>query len=167
VRRAGSERVKETGTSGTQFSEGVQINRGLMALGNVISAFSEANRTHVPYRDSKLTRLLQARRARGQSHCRVTRRRRSLPRLRTPQRRPGVGRFWPHTAVRPAAAHALTGRCAQDSLGGSSETLVVACVSPAADALEHTLSTLRAPPRPPRRGRRLRPPLPPPLRRCR
>jgi len=73
----------------------------------------------------------------------------------------------PHTAVRPAAAHALTGRCAQDSLGGSSETLVVACVSPAADALEHTLSTLRAPPRPPRRGRRLRPPLPPPLRRCR
>jgi len=69
--------VKETGTSGTQFSEGVQINRGLMALGNVISALSEANRTHVPYWDSKLTRLLQARRARNQSHCRVTRRRRS------------------------------------------------------------------------------------------
>lgn len=57
---AGSERVKETGTSGQQFNEGVQINRGLMALGNVISALSQKDRTHVPYRDSKLTRLLQA-----------------------------------------------------------------------------------------------------------
>lgn len=57
--RAGSERVKETGTSGQQFSEGVQINKGLMALGNVIAALSEARRTHVPYRDSKLTRILE------------------------------------------------------------------------------------------------------------
>ena len=53
--------MKETGTSGQQFTEGVQINKGLMALGNVIAALSEARRTHVPYRDSKLTRLLQAR----------------------------------------------------------------------------------------------------------
>ena len=61
--------MKETGTSGQQFSEGVQINKGLMALGNVIAALSEARRTHVPYRDSKLTRLLQARAAHQRPPC--------------------------------------------------------------------------------------------------
>ncbi|ETI34106.1 hypothetical protein F443_19314 [Phytophthora nicotianae P1569] len=57
---AGSERVRRTNTQGARFKEGVSINRGLLALGNVINALSERNRTaHVPYRDSKLTRLLQ------------------------------------------------------------------------------------------------------------
>ncbi len=57
---AGSERAKETGTTGQQFAEGVNINKGLSALGNVIGALSEgASRKHIPYRDSKLTRLLQ------------------------------------------------------------------------------------------------------------
>jgi hypothetical protein len=57
----GSERVKETGTVGQQFAEGVTINKGLSALGNVIGALTEgASRKHIPYRDSKLTRLLQA-----------------------------------------------------------------------------------------------------------
>lgn len=57
---AGSERAKETGTTGQQFAEGVGINKGLSALGNVIGALSEgAARKHIPYRDSKLTRLLQ------------------------------------------------------------------------------------------------------------
>ena len=56
----GSERAKETGTVGQQFNEGVQINKGLLALGNVIGALTEgAARKHVPYRDSKLTRILQ------------------------------------------------------------------------------------------------------------
>ena len=61
---AGSERVKRTGAEhgGTRFAEGVQINRGLLALGNVISALGDDTRRrtggHVPYRDSKLTRLL-------------------------------------------------------------------------------------------------------------
>uniref|UniRef100_A0A0D3KR07 Kinesin motor domain-containing protein n=1 Tax=Emiliania huxleyi (strain CCMP1516) TaxID=280463 RepID=A0A0D3KR07_EMIH1 len=55
---AGSERAKRTGASGDRFAEGVQINKGLLALGNVISALCEKH-AHVPYRDSKLTRLLQ------------------------------------------------------------------------------------------------------------
>ena len=41
------------------MKEGVAINRGLLALGNVISALGESNAGHVPYRDSKLTRMLQ------------------------------------------------------------------------------------------------------------
>lgn len=58
--RAGSERAKETGTTGQQFAEGVNINKGLLALGNVIGALTEgASRKHIPYRDSKLTRILQ------------------------------------------------------------------------------------------------------------
>jgi kinesin family protein 4/21/27 len=58
---AGSERVKRTKATGERFREGISINSGLLALGNVISALSdEKKRTlHVPYRDSKLTRLLQ------------------------------------------------------------------------------------------------------------
>ena len=87
---AGSERAKKTGATGERFKEGVNINRGLLALGNVISALCEDNnRGHIPYRDSKLTRLLQ------------------------------------------------------DSLGGNSHTLMIACVSPADSNYEETISTLR------------------------
>lgn len=56
---AGSERQKGTGATGERLKEGAQINLSLTALGNVISALTEKNRGHVPYRDSKLTRLLQ------------------------------------------------------------------------------------------------------------
>mmetsp|Transcript_21126 Transcript_21126/g.39027 ORF Transcript_21126/g.39027 Transcript_21126/m.39027 type:complete len:1097 (+) Transcript_21126:55-3345(+) len=56
---AGSERQKKTGTTGDSFKEAVQINLSLNALGNVISALVDGTATHVPYRDSKLTRLLQ------------------------------------------------------------------------------------------------------------
>ena len=59
---AGSERVKRTGAEGTQLREGIEINKGLLALGNVISALGDEQkrgRVHVPYRDSKLTRMLQ------------------------------------------------------------------------------------------------------------
>ncbi|CAH0690038.1 unnamed protein product [Spodoptera exigua] len=87
---AGSERIKKTKASGERLREGVKINQGLLALGNVISALGDGtNRSFISYRDSKLTRLLQ------------------------------------------------------DSLGGNSLTLMVACVSPADYNLDETVSTLR------------------------
>lgn len=87
---AGSERSKKTQAVGEQFKEGVNINKGLSALGNVISALGTGKENgHVPYRDSKLTRLLQ------------------------------------------------------DSLGGNSMTLMIACVSPADYNCDETISTLR------------------------
>jgi kinesin family member 4 len=88
---AGSERSKKTQATGTRFKEGVKINQGLLALGNVISALGggATGVNYISYRDSKLTRLLQ------------------------------------------------------DSLGGNSVTLMVACVSPADYNIEETLSTLR------------------------
>ncbi|XP_061326054.1 kinesin-like protein KIF12 isoform X3 [Pezoporus flaviventris] len=57
---AGSERVKETGSSGELCVEANNINRSLLALGHCISMLAKprGKRTHVPYRDSKLTRLL-------------------------------------------------------------------------------------------------------------
>ncbi|KAL1817747.1 kinesin-like protein KIN-4A [Daucus carota subsp. sativus] len=90
---AGSERAKRTGSDGMRFKEGVHINKGLLALGNVISALGDEKKRkeglHVPYRDSKLTRLLQ------------------------------------------------------DSLGGNSRTVMIACVSPADINAEETLNTLK------------------------
>ncbi|CAB1110430.1 unnamed protein product [Ectocarpus sp. CCAP 1310/34] len=57
---AGSERAKSTGAAGQRLKEGAQINKSLSALGNVIKALTSSGGTaHVPYRDSKLTRLLQ------------------------------------------------------------------------------------------------------------
>ncbi len=63
---AGSERLKRTGAEGVRLKESVKINSGLLALGNVISALGEDRplktpdfEKYVPYRDSKLTRLLQ------------------------------------------------------------------------------------------------------------
>lgn len=67
---AGSERQKRTKAEGKRFKEGVQINQGLLVLGNVISALASlsssdnnnsttSSNVHVPYRDSKLTRLLR------------------------------------------------------------------------------------------------------------
>ncbi|XP_042355928.1 kinesin family member 4 [Plectropomus leopardus] len=88
---AGSERQKKTKAEGDRLKEGISINRGLLSLGNVISALGDESKknTFVPYRDSKLTRLLQ------------------------------------------------------DSLGGNSHTLMIACVSPADSNLEETINTLR------------------------
>ncbi|KAG1472165.1 hypothetical protein G6F56_001702 [Rhizopus delemar] len=58
---AGSERLKRTAAEGDRRKEGININAGLLALGNVISALGDPSKkgNHVPYRDSKLTRLLQ------------------------------------------------------------------------------------------------------------
>ncbi|OAE29967.1 hypothetical protein AXG93_669s1160 [Marchantia polymorpha subsp. ruderalis] len=59
---AGSERVNKTGAEGARLKEGTHINKSLMTLGNVINKLSEGIEKqggHVPYRDSKLTRILQ------------------------------------------------------------------------------------------------------------
>ncbi|XP_063159526.1 kinesin-1 heavy chain isoform X2 [Candoia aspera] len=55
---AGSEKVSKTGAEGAVLDEAKNINKSLSALGNVISALAE-NSTYVPYRDSKMTRILQ------------------------------------------------------------------------------------------------------------
>ncbi|XP_032679944.1 osmotic avoidance abnormal protein 3-like [Odontomachus brunneus] len=56
---AGSERQTRTGATGDRLKEAASINLSLSALGNVISALAAGNGRHVPYRDSKLTRLLR------------------------------------------------------------------------------------------------------------
>ncbi|KAK9792731.1 hypothetical protein WJX73_010908 [Symbiochloris irregularis] len=85
---AGSERLGRTQAEADRRAEGIAINKGLLSLGKVINALAEGL-AHVPYRDSKLTRMLQ------------------------------------------------------DSLGGNSRTVMIACVSPADINLEESLSTLR------------------------
>ncbi|XP_055684227.1 kinesin-like protein KIF21A isoform X1 [Lutzomyia longipalpis] len=88
---AGSERLKRTGATGERAREGISINCGLLSLGNVISALGDKSKkaSHIPYRDSKLTRLLQ------------------------------------------------------DSLGGNSQTVMIACVSPSDRDFMETLNTLK------------------------
>ncbi|XP_073676339.1 kinesin-like protein KIF3A [Garra rufa] len=56
---AGSERQGKTGATGQRLKEATKINLSLSTLGNVISALVDGKSTHVPYRNSKLTRLLQ------------------------------------------------------------------------------------------------------------
>jgi len=56
---AGSERQSKTGATGDRLKEATKINLSLTALGNVISALVDGKSTYIPYRDSKLTRLLQ------------------------------------------------------------------------------------------------------------
>ncbi|XP_061227338.1 kinesin-like protein KIF7 [Neopsephotus bourkii] len=58
---AGSERIVKTGNTGERLKESIQINSSLLALGNVISALGDPRRksSHIPYRDSKITRILK------------------------------------------------------------------------------------------------------------
>eukprot|EP01059_Diplonema_ambulator_P003835 TRINITY_DN13532_c0_g3_i1.p1 TRINITY_DN13532_c0_g3~~TRINITY_DN13532_c0_g3_i1.p1 ORF type:complete len:889 (+),score=315.04 TRINITY_DN13532_c0_g3_i1:126-2792(+) len=60
---AGSEKVRQTGATGQRLEESKYINKSLSHLGNVIAALTtnkgDASRQHVPYRDSKLTRILE------------------------------------------------------------------------------------------------------------
>lgn len=85
---AGSERIKKTKSTGDRMKEGIAINSGLLAMGKVIYALNDSSTGHIPYRDSKLTRILQ------------------------------------------------------DSLGGNSNTLMIACVSSSIDSFGETMSTL-------------------------
>ena len=58
---AGSERIKKTGCTGLTMKEGININKGLLCLGNVITALTDTSskgKKYVPYRDTKLTRIL-------------------------------------------------------------------------------------------------------------
>ena len=100
---------------------GVNINKGLLALGNVISALGD-DRTHIPYRDSKLTRLLQGY-YQALYNCIVYCCVLLLKYTNT------IDCFSVSTFA--------------DSLGGNSHTVMVACVSPADSNMEETLSTLR------------------------
>mmetsp|Transcript_1073 Transcript_1073/g.1580 ORF Transcript_1073/g.1580 Transcript_1073/m.1580 type:complete len:677 (+) Transcript_1073:52-2082(+) len=87
---AGSERIKKTGATGSRQLEGIHINKSLMTLGQVVSNLADArSKRKPPYRDSKLTRLLQ------------------------------------------------------DSLGGNSRTIMLACVSPADYNIEESSNTIR------------------------
>jgi len=56
---AGSERVSKTGATKDRFKEALAINKSLSALGNVISALGDGKKKHVPYRDNKLTMLME------------------------------------------------------------------------------------------------------------
>ncbi|KAJ4359664.1 Kinesin heavy chain [Didymosphaeria variabile] len=56
---AGSEKVGKTGASGQTLEEAKKINKSLSALGMVINSLTDGKSSHVPYRDSKLTRILQ------------------------------------------------------------------------------------------------------------
>jgi kinesin family protein 3/17 len=56
---AGSERIAKTGATGDRLKEATKINLSLSTLCHVISALTDPKATYIPYRDSKLTRLLQ------------------------------------------------------------------------------------------------------------
>ena len=56
---AGSEKVGKTGVKGQQLEQAKNINKSLSSLGNVINALTSDKKEHIPYRDSKLTRILQ------------------------------------------------------------------------------------------------------------
>ncbi|OMJ86349.1 hypothetical protein SteCoe_12136 [Stentor coeruleus] len=88
---AGSERAASTENRGQRMVEGANINRSLLALGNCINILSDCNKRgkFIPYRDSKLTRILK------------------------------------------------------ESLGGNTQTIMIACISPSSSALEETLNTLK------------------------
>lgn len=56
---AGSERLSKTGSEGLRLEEAKNINKSISALGNCISALASGkSKSHIPFRDSKLTRLL-------------------------------------------------------------------------------------------------------------
>jgi uncharacterized membrane protein YgcG len=143
---AGSERHKETGSTGQRFAEGVAINRGLLALGNVINALAAATTDAggggaggggregggSGAGDGSGNGGGSSSGGGGGSGRRRAGGEQSQPQPQQPQPPPHV----------PYRDSKLT-RLLQDSLGGNSETLLVACVSPALASVEQTRSTLR------------------------
>ena len=75
---AGSERQSKTEATGDRLKEATKINLSLSALGNVISALVDGRSQHIPYRDSRLTRLLQVTRKRERERERERERQRVL-----------------------------------------------------------------------------------------
>mmetsp|Transcript_12391 Transcript_12391/g.33681 ORF Transcript_12391/g.33681 Transcript_12391/m.33681 type:complete len:215 (-) Transcript_12391:151-795(-) len=70
---AGSERLKSTNASGTRLKEAQNINKSLSSLGDVVAALGQPGKGHVPYRNSKLTFLLQdSLTANARSTCSLT-----------------------------------------------------------------------------------------------
>ena len=56
---AGSEKISKTGAAGKRLEEAKNINKSLTVLGQVINSLTDGKSSHIPYRDSKLTRVLQ------------------------------------------------------------------------------------------------------------
>ncbi len=140
-----------TTAPGDRLKEGIKINLSLTALGNVISALVDGKGGHVPYRDSKLTRLLQVGWAGGGScshsseelspaarACSIWLRPNSqLHACAALDRQPASGHAQATFLPRPARHNP------QDSLGGNTKTVMVANVGPADWNFDETMSTLR------------------------
>ncbi|KPA83723.1 putative kinesin [Leptomonas pyrrhocoris] len=124
---AGSERGKKTGNTGIRFQESIGINTGLLALGNVIRALSRNHR-------AALTKEANIVAGGDQRHPRGDR---LTP--ASPASRPDVGGSSQHIPYRSSK---LT-RLLQDTLGGSSATLFIACVAPDTYNRDETLRTLQ------------------------
>lgn len=108
---AGSERLKKTQAKGSRAKEGISINKGLFVLGQVVSALAEKGR------------LLSELEAQAQEPNK--KKKKSLPLMKPPYRDSKLTRLL------------------QDSLGGNSRTIMIACVSPAEFNVEETINTLR------------------------
>lgn len=136
MKQAGSERAKRTGAEGARLREAININKGLLALAKVISALVD-NQGHVPYRCARLLVHSKACRHVGRGTCFCSW---GLPYTQSCQRRTERIKIPP--LPRPRRDSKLT-RLLQDSLGGNSRTLMLACVSPADVNREESLNTLR------------------------
>ncbi|KJH46550.1 kinesin motor domain protein, partial [Dictyocaulus viviparus] len=129
-----------SGATGDRFKEAAKINLSLSALGNVISALVDGKSTHIPYRDSKLTRLLQLllSGATGDRFKEAAKINLSLSALGNVISALVDGKST-HIPYRDSK---LT-RLLQDSLGGNTKTIMIACISPSDNNYDETLSTLR------------------------
>ncbi|KPI86116.1 putative kinesin [Leptomonas seymouri] len=127
---AGSEREKKTGNTGIRFQESIAINTGLLALGNVIRALSHNHRVALIRETSKSDRG-------GGSGYHNPLPSRLVP--TSPAAGAGVSRRAQHVPYRSSK---LT-RLLQDTLGGSSATVFIACIAPDTHNQDETLRTLQ------------------------